>query len=537
MLNAFRIVVGFLVFLCSNTHAYEESDADTTVRNLLQEVDQLFKQRSLTNPQLIDTILQKLSRAEDQADDSDLNYDVYIFESKALYWKAKYLLLALDQLHLDHLSDAGKQCLTLGKAKADAAIQVNNGYADGYYFSALNLAALVPYIEFSAPPNSVGNADSAALTKAWQAADDATKMMHAAIERLTRSNQNGEEMDGWGPYRELALIQANKPYQRWNWDLSTAIWNIKTAYDNARNYASNVLGYANGLVHQGKYERLLAGMILDLMLSKDPTTYNSERIQETLLEFEKAKAFRKDIDDNFYYQSAKEGLQDYATATKLCENVSIRIASSETKLNDLNGEHLSWLETQKQQAKIFSTFDLLRSKIEDSAPALIVKIQAYLASQQDTIQTVLDDLNRQLKETKDSKTRDSCQFDIIVLSDLAAAKRSLGESQEDLKKVINTAVNGTGNERAKALSYFDPLTQICLKWVCEVTPPTRENIFLELKQETTNLEAFTKEHLSTLESQIRIAQQNLIYAQDDEFIAHSMATKIYNACQKASNRQ
>jgi hypothetical protein len=497
-------------------HADEESADDNEVKGVLQDVEQLFRQRSFSNPHLIDTIIGKLSQAENKADDSNLNFDVYIFESKVLYWKAKYLLNALDTK-----SEAGHSCFILGKEKADAAIQVNDGYAEGYYYSALHLGALPPYIEVS------GVSD--AKNKALQAADDAMKGMDDAINRVTRSIVNGETLDGWGPHREKGRIRSKIPdifdsLAPWR----AAEYDLKKAYDGARNYAGNVVGYVECLRYCGNYNSFMASLILDVMLKKDPNTYNPDRIEETRLEFEKAIQLKADVDHTIAYTSSKKALEDFAEATKLDQEAAIRVANSQTRLDDLNKEQLNWLENQNKQEKVFSTFGLLRSKIEDAAPVLIMKIQAYLASQQDTLQTILEDLQKQLKDSRDPKTRDSLEFDIVVLSDLAVAKQHLG-NQEELKKAIDTAVHGSGEERAKALSLFDPLTQICLKWVFQVTPPTSDNIFMEMKKEITDLEAFSAEHLSTIESQIQIAKQDLSAAHDDESIAKILATKIFEA--------
>ncbi len=532
MAKILKKILWILVFYCSIIHADEEPvddiPEDLKVKAVLQEVEKLFEQRSISNPHIIDSILEKLSLVENQAIDPFLNFDVYIFESKTLFWKAKYLLHALNVLNgFTHLSHEAYACLNLGKAKADAAIKIDCTYAEGHYYSALNLSGLVRYILYSV-------SDHESYDLALKAVNEATEKMGEAIDCDTRSSLNGKTLDGWGPYREQALIQLHHPL----FGISNANWKTteatKKAYDHARNYAINVIAYAYALEGLGdRYETLMASLILDLMLSKDPKTYNPDRVEETLLEFEEAKKMRAVLGDGIFYETAKDGLKDYATATQLEQEVSIRIANQQTKLNDLHGELLRWLENQSRQEKIFSTFELFRSKIEDAAPVLITKIQAYLASQQDILQTILEDLNHQLRNSRDAKTRDALQFDIVVLSDLASVKKNLGGSQEELKKAIDKAVHGTSEERAKALSYFDPLTQICLKWVFQVTPPTTDNIFNEMKQEIKELELFSTEHLSTLKLQIQIAEQDLNAAHEDEFIARTLVEKIYDACQKA----
>lgn len=219
--------------------------------------------------------------------------------------------------------------------------------------------------------------------------------------------------------------------------------------------------------------------------------------------------------------------------TKCEEEASNRVTASQTKLNDLNGEHLNWVNVIQQQKKIFSTLELLRTKIENAAPELILKIQAYLASQQDNLAAVLDKLNCQLNEAKSDDVREALQFDILVLSDLLIAKNNLGGRPEDLKKAIEQAVNGTAEERAKALSYFDPLTQVVLKWVFQTTGFSKDTVFLKFKEAVAELGSFSEQHLSELESAIQLESQALKYAKDDYELAQYIVSKVYQACQDA----
>src|SRR4051812_47018784 len=63
---------------------------DEAVQNGLQQAKALFEKRSASNPAPIDEAIQLLSNVEGKADDSDLNYQVFIAESKALYWKGQH---------------------------------------------------------------------------------------------------------------------------------------------------------------------------------------------------------------------------------------------------------------------------------------------------------------------------------------------------------------------------------------------------------------------------------------------------------------
>jgi hypothetical protein len=538
-----KIAIPLVVFLSSLVYASEEVPAaDQMVKSALDEAELLFKQRSVSNPRFLDMILDKLTAIENKAESSDLNYQVYVLESKILYWKAKYILGLVD-LDRYRLKREDLAIFSLGKAKAEAAIQCAADYAEAHYYAGTHTANIARIVSTTRT-----------------ASEDFLEIKEAAKKRLEEARRlpiyfeedipdkigddnflkkyAGKLFDGWGPYRERAfadLVVDDYFRDHGLYSYPTGLFESKKAYENARNYAENVTIYARTLLHGGRFQRFLAVNILNSMLSQDPHTYNPDRVEETIVEFRNARQIlERHSDESFiHYRTAKEGLKDYAEATKLQEEASNRVVSNQTKLNALNAEYLSSLEILKRQEKVFSTFDLLRSQVEEATPILVAKIQAYLASQQDSLQAVLEDLNRLVRETQDPKVRDALQFEILILSDLAAAKRNIGDTPESLKKMMDLAVHGNGEERAKALSYFDPLTQAIIKWVFQVSLPAKGNIFTELKKEITKLQIFAKEHVSMVKSDIELTTQNLQYAKDDLGIAQHVVKQIYDACLKA----
>lgn len=241
---------------------------DAAIQKGLDQANGLYAQRSATNPQPIDQAIQLLQSLEGQADDSDLDYDILILESKAFYWKG---------FHTNTNND--KMAIFLqGRAKAEAAKSVNDGYAEAYYFAGINLGRWAE-----------ANGVLASLGKKGELED----YLNQSINHLTREGQSGETLDGYGPDRAFGLMYYKLP-SLLGGSLDTSKSYLEKAYKNAPSFAINVVYYAQTLNAMG--DAAGAKKILDDLLSKNPQTLNASRVPETLDELQLARDLRSKIE-------------------------------------------------------------------------------------------------------------------------------------------------------------------------------------------------------------------------------------------------
>jgi hypothetical protein len=242
---------------------------DDTVRKGLEEVAQLFSQRSAARADVIEKGLAQLAQLEGTADDSDLNYDVLIWESKFLYWKG---------VHAESNDDKMK-FHDEGKKKGDAATALNDNFTESYYYAGINLARW-----------GEANGVVASLSHKGELIDLETK----AINHLTREDQPGETIDGYGPDRVLGRVYFKLP-SVFGGSHTESIKYLKRATTEAKNVALNVIYYAETLYSGDKAEKAEAKKVLDELLASDPKTVNPDRAPENIEEFEQAKKLRSEM--------------------------------------------------------------------------------------------------------------------------------------------------------------------------------------------------------------------------------------------------
>jgi hypothetical protein len=160
----------------------------------------------------------------------------------------------------------------VGEAKSEKAVKLKPIYAEGYYFTGMNLGRL--------------------------AVLDSTKLFwnfKEAMKRPARDGSPGVTVDIYGPDRALGrafyLIPAMFGGSR-----EEALKYLKRAYNKVKTVAINVAFYAEALSNGSNEEKLLAKQILDELLAHDPQTYNPQRVPENMEDFELARKLREDIE-------------------------------------------------------------------------------------------------------------------------------------------------------------------------------------------------------------------------------------------------
>ena len=242
---------------------------DQQVVDGLKKARDSFSQRSKSNPAPIEDALATLASLEGKADNVDLNYDVLILEARALYWKGAHTANSHDRMEIHEQ----------GRLKAEKATQIDEGYADSYYFYGINLARWAE-----------ANGVIASLSRKGEL----MKAMNDAIEHEVKPAVGSEEMvpgtriDGNGPNRVLGRLYFKLP-GLFGGSQSESLRHLKKAYDEAKNVALNSVYYAETLNGGDRSERELAKKILADLLKENPATYNADRTPETFEEFELAK--------------------------------------------------------------------------------------------------------------------------------------------------------------------------------------------------------------------------------------------------------
>jgi hypothetical protein len=242
---------------------------DSAIENQFRIAQELYGQRSVVDSQSIEKTIETLKAIEGKAEDSDLNYDILILESRALYFKGA------------HESDNEKKLsvYALGQTKADDAKSINDGYAEAYYFAGINLGR---WAEVKGALASISRKG------------ELIAYMEGALERNTREGASGETIDGYGPNRVYGRLYHKLPGILGG-SHAKSLEYLKKAYEEAKNLALNVVYYAETLSSGNREEKALARTILDEMLKQDPNHYNETRTPETQEEFEEARKLRTEI--------------------------------------------------------------------------------------------------------------------------------------------------------------------------------------------------------------------------------------------------
>lgn len=248
------------------TGGYAFAD-DAQVRSDLQRAFGLFQQRNATDQTPILEALKVLNDLELTADDSDLNYDIYILESRALYWKGT------------HVRDLKEKMAVFAEAqaKADAAKAINNGYADAFYFAAINLARW---------------AEARGIEESVPRRQELVDYINAAKQKMTRAGGSGEAIDGNGPDRVFGSMYAKLPGGMGG-DYRVALSYFQKAVEASSRAGYRValnIFYLAELLAAKPETRGEARRLLEELLAQTPESYNPARIPENREEFAECKA-------------------------------------------------------------------------------------------------------------------------------------------------------------------------------------------------------------------------------------------------------
>jgi hypothetical protein len=239
---------------------------DPTARQLLAKAQALYDKRGDTIQNSIDAA-STLETALTQVQSADLKYDILILETRSLYWQGT---------HTD--GDDNKKVIHLkAKAQADAAIALDDSYAEGQYYAGINLAR---WAEANGIVASISHKGE--LIQYMKNAADVT--------RTTRDGQDGETVDGYGPDRVLGRMYQKLPGILGG-DHNLAVTYLRTAVAKAPKHAINVVYLADSLYKGSSAEQAEGKQIVTALLQNDPTVFGQadDRVPETLDEFQWAR--------------------------------------------------------------------------------------------------------------------------------------------------------------------------------------------------------------------------------------------------------
>lgn len=240
---------------------------DLEIKQSYDQAYHLFEQRSPTQALPVEKALQALSQIEGKAEDKNLNYDIYILESRCLYWKGTHQKSDDDKL-ITH---------DLGIKKAEKARALDDGYAEAYYYAGINLARW---------------AEAKGILSSLSRKAELENNMHLTLTHRTRTDEPGQVIDGYGPDRVFGRMFFKLP-SLLGGSLEKSLFHLARAFSETKNFALNVVFYAETLSHGSSDQKTLARKLLDELLAQDPQAYNPSRLPETLEEFELARTLRK----------------------------------------------------------------------------------------------------------------------------------------------------------------------------------------------------------------------------------------------------
>jgi hypothetical protein len=223
-----------------------------------------YAQRSATSLDSIESAIKVLDGAEAQADSKELKYDILILTSRAMYFKGTHT----------KGNDTKKAIHSAAQAKAEAAEELSSDYAEAPYFAGINLARW-------------GEANG--IVSSVQQVPKLKKFMALAMERVTRTDDAGESVDGYGPYRVLGRMFKKLPGFLGG-SHSESVSNLDKAVKGDPTTALNIVYLADSLIKDGKDSEKAEGKkLLNDLLSKDAATLNPNRAAENTEEFQLAR--------------------------------------------------------------------------------------------------------------------------------------------------------------------------------------------------------------------------------------------------------
>jgi tetratricopeptide (TPR) repeat protein len=242
---------------------------DTEIKQGLEDAMKTYAERSATNLQPIEKALTILHNIEGKAEDPDLNYDIYILESRCYYWKGVHQTSSEDKLSTH----------SLGIEVAEKAKRIDAGFAEAYYFAGVNLARW-------------GKAKGvvASLFRKGELENN----MKETISHPTRNDQPGQTLDGYGADRVLGKMYYELP-SVFGGSHEKSITHLKKAFTKAKDIVLNGVYFAESLNAGTKAEKVEARKVLEELIRMNPKDYNPNKIPETIDELEEARKLLRDL--------------------------------------------------------------------------------------------------------------------------------------------------------------------------------------------------------------------------------------------------
>jgi tetratricopeptide (TPR) repeat protein len=275
-LNAKFLSCGLVVLVSSfSSVAFSgESLSNKRVQVKLNEANVHYSKRlSFHSKQNeVDRAIQILESIEGKAEDTNLNYEILILESRAYYWNGNHASEKDEKLH----------AYSKGEEKAKRAQALDDTYAEAYYYAGINLASW---------------GETKGIFALLGRKNELMTYLHEAMSRRTLEGKLGSSIDGYGPNRLLGRVYFWLP-SFFGGSFQESIQYLKVAYQQAQNFPLNSIYYAEVLSSGSEEEKEIAKQLLDELLAQDPISYYPSRAPENLEEFELARKVRSKLGES-----------------------------------------------------------------------------------------------------------------------------------------------------------------------------------------------------------------------------------------------
>lgn len=271
MKSTFSLSLVTLATICA-LHSPLASAGDDAAKKLLKDAQTAFEKRADQSQN--NEAISLLAKAEAEAQDSELKYEILVLASRAIYWKGMNVAGPIEN------NPAKLPVFEAGMAKAAAAKALNGDYADAYYYYGINLSRW-----------GLAKGKMSALFKLGELKTN----IQSAIDRETREGEAGESIDGYGPDRVFGRMYFELPGIAGG-DNNKSLKYLETAYNKAGKPGSshylvalNTVYLAETLNEFKDSDRARAKQILTELLGQNAKTFNPARVPETEQEFAEAR--------------------------------------------------------------------------------------------------------------------------------------------------------------------------------------------------------------------------------------------------------
>jgi hypothetical protein len=250
------VILSVLAFLPTSSSAED-------LQRSYEQAFSFFNKREANAPHQIDRAIDILNQIENKSTNRTLNYDIVLLNSQAYFWKGFHAATREERKTLHEF----------GMEKAKAALQLNGELAEGYYAYAVNLARW-------------GLAKG--IIESLFRKGELEEYIKLTMDHVSRTGAPGDTVDGYGPYKILGRMYIKLPGFAGG-SYKTSKEYLKTAHELAGDFAINTVYYAATLYRGNKEDKAMAKEVLEELLTKDPDSFNTERLPESKEALEEAK--------------------------------------------------------------------------------------------------------------------------------------------------------------------------------------------------------------------------------------------------------